>query len=117
MATPAVVMSNGSLFSTKQPTARHVEIIEKEIPKARPDEKAIMYTINDLLIERARLMPNVSLLAYPGSSKGADDYVHYTASDLDRFADEAAKKYMALGLPVKVRKSDVNPEVIFQPSE
>lgn len=64
-----------------------------------------LYTINDLLVRRARAKDDVPLIAYPGSAKGVDDYVHYTARQLDIFVDEAVRKYMSAGLPAKVCKS------------
>jgi hypothetical protein len=70
---------------------------------AKPNKEAMLYTVNDLLVQKALSSPNVPLLAYPASPKGRDDYVHYTARDLDRFADEAVRTYIAMGLPIKVR--------------
>ena len=70
---------------------------------ANPNKETLPYTVNDLLVQKALSSSYVHLLAYPGSLNGADDYVHYTARDLDRFADEAAKAYIAMGVPVKVR--------------
>ena len=69
----------------------------------RSQTKKPYFTVNDLLVQKALSSPDLPLLAYPGSLKGIDDYVHYTARDLDRFADEAAKAYIAMGVPVKVR--------------
>ncbi len=66
-------------------------------------DTTVLYTINDLLVQKALSSPDVPFLAYPASPKGRDDYVHYTARDLDRFADEAARAYVEMGLPVKVR--------------
>src|SRR5277367_194459 len=75
----------------KQTSARNLD--HESIPGAQPNKETLLYTVNDLLVQRALSSPNVPLLAYPASRKGADDYVHYTARDLDRFADEAAKAY------------------------
>ncbi|RDW71704.1 hypothetical protein BP5796_07738 [Coleophoma crateriformis] len=97
MAAAAVAQGfNGSIqHVSKSPLAQHIE----HSVDSKKDES--IYTITDLLVQRARHSPNVSLLAYPGSSKGTDDYVHHTARDLDRFADEAARKYMSMGIPAK----------------
>lgn len=70
---------------------------------AKPNKAPWLYTVNDLLVQKALSSPDVPLLAYPRFLKGTDDYVHYTARDLDRFADEAAKAYITMGMPVKVR--------------
>lgn len=78
---------------------------------AQVASKHPIYTVNDLLLERKRLVPNVPLLAYPRSPKGVDDYDHYTATDLDRFADEAARLYISLGLPPKVGQLDQREDV------
>ncbi|KAL3425255.1 NRPS-like enzyme (male sterility protein) [Phlyctema vagabunda] len=57
-----------------------------------------IYTIDDLLVSRCQKIPTLPLVAYPGSSRGRSDYIHYTAKDLDRFAFEAAKRLTSLGL-------------------
>lgn len=102
MATSVVTQSAGSLFSSKIPTTHHVEVLDSPRLNSKSAGENGIYTINDLLVQRAQFMPDVSLLAYPGSQKGKDDYLHYTARDLDRFANEAAKKYLDLGISPKV---------------
>lgn len=62
-----------------------------------------MYTIDDLIFNRSQTIPDVPLVAYLATPRGRSDYVHYTARDLDRFADHGAKKYASLGLEHKVR--------------
>ncbi len=57
-----------------------------------------LVTIDDLIVDRARAIPDAALLAYPASFHGTTDYVDYTARDLDRFVDEAARQLTALGL-------------------
>lgn len=74
---------------------------ERTVTTIIPSDEPL-YTINDLLVRRARAKEDVPLIAYPGSSKGVDDYVHYTARKLDIFVDEAVRKYMSAGLPAKV---------------
>jgi hypothetical protein len=66
----------------------------------------IMYTVDDLIFDRSQTIPDVPLVAYPATPRGRSDYVHYTAKDLDRFADHGAKKYAALGLELQVRFHD-----------
>jgi hypothetical protein len=90
----------------KQASARN--LYHEPVLGARPNKESWVYTVNDLLVQKALSSPDAPLLAYPGSLKGTDDYVHYTARDLDRFADEAAKAYIAMGVPVKVRASIVS---------
>jgi hypothetical protein len=58
----------------------------------------ILYTIDDLLFSRSQTIPDVPLVAYPATSKGKADYSHYTAKDLDRFADHGALRYSSMGL-------------------
>ncbi|KAI1637946.1 hypothetical protein F4809DRAFT_602441 [Biscogniauxia mediterranea] len=52
-------------------------------------------SINDLIVNRATIVPFKTLLAYPGKD---GVYISYTAKELDSFADEAAKQYVRLGL-------------------
>jgi len=62
----------------------------------------VVYTINDLLLERARTIPEEPLVGYPASTRGTDDYVYYNAKDLNRFANAAAKSLNDQGLPINV---------------
>ncbi|TID06887.1 Non-canonical non-ribosomal peptide synthetase FUB8 [Colletotrichum higginsianum] len=77
-----------SLLTSEKPT---VEIVET----VKPLE---LRTVTDLLLRRVEEAPDVDVLAYPATARGRDDYVNYTAKDLDRFADEAARKYAQAGL-------------------
>ncbi|KAK1856583.1 male sterility protein [Colletotrichum chrysophilum] len=78
-----------SLLTSEKPT---VEIVETVKPVEQPR------TVTDLLLRRVEEAPDVDVLAYPATARGRDDYVNYTAKDLDRFADEAARKYAQAGL-------------------
>jgi hypothetical protein len=49
----------------------------------KPNKETLLYTVNDLLVQKALSSPDVPLLACPSSLKGIDDYVHYAARDLD----------------------------------
>ena len=62
-----------------------------------------LYTIDDLIMDRATTSPNAPVLGYPASARGRADYVYYTNSDLDRFADEAARNLISSGLHSNVR--------------
>ena len=55
-------------------------------------------TIDELLRNRVETHPNDPLLAYPKTFGAAADFVTYTAQDLDRFADEVARKLQSNGL-------------------
>ncbi|KAI1462010.1 L-aminoadipate-semialdehyde dehydrogenase [Annulohypoxylon moriforme] len=66
-------------------------------PSPEIDSKSID-SINDLIVNRATTFPFKPLLAYPGKD---GKYVYYTAKELDEFADEAAKRYVELGLVPK----------------
>lgn len=59
-------------------------------------------SINDFIVHQACTLPNTVLIGYPGSELGASDFVDYTSSDLDAFADEAAKHLAKQGLIPKV---------------
>ena len=61
----------------------------------------VLYTVDDLLFSRSQTIPDVHLVAYPATARGKADYAHYTARDLDRFADHGALKYSSLGLKPK----------------
>jgi len=87
----------------KQASAQELETVNGAVLNAKPNkEETLIYTTNNLLAQRAQPALDVAFLAYPASPRGRDDYVHYTASDLDRFADEAVRAYLAMCLPVKV---------------
>lgn len=89
----AVVTQTSSQQNTRLSNIHH---IEDTVRTVKPIDDSVVYTVNDLLVRRAQLFSDVSLLSFPASQKGTDDYVHYTASSLDRFADEAARRYMEL---------------------
>ncbi|KAG4425536.1 hypothetical protein IFR04_001233 [Cadophora malorum] len=57
-----------------------------------------LYTVDDLLYNRSQTIPDVPLVAYPATARSRADYVHYTAKDLDRFADHGARKFASMGL-------------------
>ena len=60
-------------------------------------------TIDDLLRSRARSNPKFQQVAYPSREKPSTEYHNYTLADLDRFADEVARNFIAQGLVPKVR--------------
>jgi hypothetical protein len=62
-----------------------------------------LYTIDDLIVDRASTSPNAPVLGYPASARGCADYVYYSNSDLDRFTDEVARNLISLGLHSNVR--------------
>jgi hypothetical protein len=77
-----------------------VENVESSIPVKEQDD--VIYTINDLLLDRTKKIPDEPLVGYPASTRGAGDYVYYTAKDLDRFADGALENLTKQGLPAYV---------------
>jgi hypothetical protein len=83
-------------ISTTASTLDNVDVKVTEI------KTPILYTVDDLLFNRSQTIPDVPLVAYPGTARGRSDYVHYTVRDLDRFADHGAQKYASLGLQPKV---------------
>ncbi|KAI9730859.1 MAG: putative NRPS-like protein biosynthetic cluster [Cirrosporium novae-zelandiae] len=68
-------------------------------------EKKPIYTIDDLLCDRASDEEQVPLVAYPKSKHGLIDYEHFTPKDLDRFTDHSAKKLMQNGIAPTVQKT------------
>lgn len=64
------------------------------------------YTVDDLIRLRASEADQVPILGYPKTERGLSDYERFTALELDRFVDSAAKKLMAMGLaPVVSQQS------------
>lgn len=61
------------------------------------DETFTVHTIDDVLIERCRTIPNVPLVGYPSSSQTAENYTYYTAKDLSNFADGAVDDLLQQG--------------------
>jgi len=86
---------------SKLPTA--VDVVEIIDSSSSADEQEnIIYTITDLLLERARTIPEEPLVGYPASTRGSDNYAYYTAKDLNRFADGATKILTDQGLSTNV---------------
>jgi hypothetical protein len=63
------------------------------------DSDAPLHTINDILLHRIPYPPDAPLVGYPQSSHGVRDYALYTAKDLDKFSNGAAKALKGSGLP------------------
>jgi hypothetical protein len=80
--------------AASKPDNVDVEINEIKTP--------MMYSVDDLLFNRSQTIPDIPLVGYPATARGRSDYVHYTARDLDRFADHGARKYASLGIEPKV---------------
>lgn len=68
-------------------------------PSVDLTQQAVVYTLNDLLLERARTIPDEPFVGYPSSPWSAGDYVYYTPKDLSRFADGSARCLVEQGLP------------------
>jgi len=66
--------------------------------RSHKDPSAPPNTIDELLRKRVETHPNQALFAYPKTFNSAADFVAYTARDLDRFADEVARKLQSNGL-------------------
>ena len=93
-----------------------------EVPNAtqpaagsRPDK---INSINDFILHQAQNIPDTPLIAYPRSEHGCSDWADYTAKDLDRFADEAAKELTALSLRPTVKSKHITKmrRVILMPA-
>lgn len=72
-----------------------------------------LYTVDDLLYNRSQTIPDVPLVAYPATARSRADYVHYTAKDLDRFADHGARKFASMGLVPQVCSHKMNCSILF----
>lgn len=99
------------MSTTLTETFRAVPVGQSKLDGTSIDIKEIetqsLYTVDDLLFNRSQKNPNAPLVSYPATPRGCADYVHYTARDLDRFADHGAEKYHALGLSPEVCPSTV----------
>ncbi|TVY93810.1 Adenylate-forming reductase [Lachnellula willkommii] len=110
------ILSSVEAKSTpKLPTL--VNVTERvDSPTSSDKHEDIVYTINDLLLERARTIPEEPLVGYPASTRGTDDYVYYNAKDLNRFADGAAKSLNDQGLPPNSSETDNKIVALLGPS-
>jgi hypothetical protein len=93
----ATILSEVSTGTTKSLSIDRVDISVEEFKTNR------LYTIDDLIVDRASTSPNAPVLGYPASARGHADYVYYSNSDLDRFADEVARNLLSSGLRSNVR--------------
>ncbi|QSZ28851.1 hypothetical protein DSL72_003356 [Monilinia vaccinii-corymbosi] len=92
-------------------------ILENPSQAAKATLNQPLYTVDDLVYNRSQTIPDVPLVAYPASLRGRSDYVHYTARDLDRFADHGANTYSSINLiPNSDRSSDAEVVAILAPS-
>lgn len=66
------------------------------------DTDNAIFTIYDLLLQRAKTVPDHPLVGYPDAALGAAHYSYYSATDLTRFAEGAAKDLIFQGLPEQV---------------
>ncbi|KAK7546784.1 hypothetical protein IWX49DRAFT_566463 [Phyllosticta citricarpa] len=88
-------------------------LAQKSIPLPYQDdaqheaaEEGQLNCINDLILLKARTVPNIPMIAYPASKDGASLLLEYTSRDIDLFVDAAAKKLDRLGLKPQKQKSD-----------
>src|SRR5437763_13110908 len=72
--------------------------VDRDVPLANDTWQGQLYTIDDLLACRASTSPDTPVLGYPLSARGRADYVYYSNSNLNRLADEAARRLLSLGL-------------------
>src|SRR4051794_30330521 len=92
-----------TMLSTVSTGATKSLSIDRADPPVEEFKINRLYTIDDLIIDRASSSPNTPVLGYPASARGRADYVYYSNSDLDRFADEAARSLISSGLHSNVR--------------
>ena len=77
-------------------------------PQAKPQMESShvqshLNTVDDLLRDRASDKDQVPLVAYPVSNREDIDYEHFTAKQLDVFAEKGARTFMKRGLQQTVR--------------
>lgn len=67
----------------------------------------VINTVDDVLLCRLRTSPTAPLISYPATPRGKTDYMDYSADDLNRFVDEAVRKYASSGLIPEVKYLEV----------
>jgi hypothetical protein len=71
-----------------------------KLPPTPPDEAEVpLYTIDDILLQRISYPPDAPLVGYPQTRYGISDYAFYTAKELDKFANGAARALQFSGFP------------------
>jgi acyl-CoA synthetase (AMP-forming)/AMP-acid ligase II len=85
-----------------------VSIVES-VNSCSDEQDDVIYSIDDLLLQRMRTIPDEPLVGYPAAIRGGSDYVYYTATDLHRFADESTKFLTKQGLHSNVSSSTLYP--------
>lgn len=90
----ASTISNDSFTSKKD----KIRTTARELPTPPHEAEPIIYTIDDILIDRCQSIPNESLVGYPTSSHTAEEYTYYSAKDLDRFANGAIQVLKSQGV-------------------
>jgi acyl-CoA synthetase (AMP-forming)/AMP-acid ligase II len=78
-----------------------VSVVES-VNSSSDERDGVIYSIDDLLLQRMRTIPDEPLVGHPATVRGGSEYVYYTAKDLHRFADEAAKFLTKQGLHLNV---------------
>jgi len=68
------------------------------LPTPPQDDELVLNTMNDVLLARCESNPEDPLVGYASSLHTAEDYVYYTARDLDRFANGAIQDLLSQGL-------------------
>jgi hypothetical protein len=78
----------------------------RHLPPTPPNEKQTptLHTINDVLLNLVRQSPDEPLVGYPKSSHGVNDYVYYSATNIDRFTNGAVSILTESGL-AQVRRN------------
>ncbi|TID21418.1 male sterility protein [Venturia nashicola] len=77
----------------------------------------VIRTVDDVLLSRLRTSPTAPLISYPATPRGKTDYVDYSANDLNRFIDEAVRKYTSSGLvPDNISSTEAETVAILAPS-
>lgn len=79
-----------------------IDLVEPELSpmdsscSSADEAEDAIFTLNDLLVQRARDLPDAPLVGYP--EQGAAQYSYYSATDLIRFGEGAAKNLVTQGL-------------------
>ncbi|KAH9884554.1 hypothetical protein F4778DRAFT_787662 [Xylariomycetidae sp. FL2044] len=78
--------------------------ISSEVIEARIREYGKLWTMDDLVRERAKDEHQVPILGYPKKEDEPANYEYFTGKDLDRMVDEACRTLIGLGFEVNSRK-------------
>ncbi|KAK8196824.1 hypothetical protein IWZ00DRAFT_183202 [Phyllosticta capitalensis] len=99
-------MSIQSSIMTATLAQKSVPLPYQDSPEKGSPAGGQLNSINDLILHKAKTVPNTPLIAYPISKDGQSRLLEYTSRDIDLFVDATAKELDRLGLKPQNSRSD-----------